>query len=76
MDEAPEITGVNDDTDEEPQYEYDTTYVDIGQYKQHDVQVYNKEYHNSHEQNNGNPNLQQYYNNDAPQAQDIYPIEE
>ena len=48
MEEAPYITGVDEDTDEEPQYKYNTTDVDTGQYEQQDEREDHEEYHNSH----------------------------
>ena len=36
--ESPDITRVDKDTDEDPQYQYDTTYVDIQQDEHQDEQ--------------------------------------
>ena len=60
--EAPDITVVYEDTDEDPQDDYYTTYVDIGQCEQE----YHKEDHNYHEHNNDNLDPPQYNNHDYP----------
>ena len=57
-------------TDEDPQDEYDTTYVYIRQ----DENKVDQEYHEEH--NNSNIDPPQYDNHDAPQEQDIATIED
>ena len=76
MENLPDITGVWEKTDEEPLDNYDTTDVDIEQDYHQDEQEDHEERHNSYEQNNANLEPPQDDNHDAPQEQDIGPIEE
>ena len=62
VDEAPGIKSEDEETDEEHQYNYDTTDVDIWKYDKED----HEEYHKYHEHNSANIEPPQDDNHDAP----------
>ena len=81
---CPEITEVDQGTDNQdeyntknkyPQYGYDTIYADIKKDEHQDDKEHHKEYHDSHECNNDNIDPPQYDNHYTPQEHDMDPIE-
>ena len=73
VDEATEITGLKEETYENPHNEYETTYVYIEKQYGHE---YYKEDRNSHEHNNANLDPPQDGNRDTTQEEDMDPIAE